>query len=49
MTDTSLEELKTLSKTYYSEEKEKILLSLPKELQDKIEKLEYELVVVHEM
>lgn len=49
LTDTSLEELKTLSKTYYSEEKEKILLSLPKELQDKIEKLEYELVVVHEM
>lgn len=49
LTETSPEELKTLSLTYYSEEKKWILDSFEKELQDKIERLEYELVVVHEM
>jgi DNA polymerase III subunit alpha len=49
LTETSPEELKTLSLTYYSDEKKKILWQFEKELQDKIERLEYELVVVHEM
>lgn len=49
LTETSPEELKKLSITYYSEEKKNILDSLTKDLQEKIERLEYELVVVHEM
>jgi hypothetical protein len=49
LTETSPEELKELSLTYYSEEKKQILSTLSKDLQEKIEKLEYELVVVHEM
>jgi hypothetical protein len=49
LTETSPEELKTLSLTYYSEKKKGILESFNQELQDKIERLEYELVVVHEM
>ncbi len=49
LTETSPEELKTLSLTYYSEKKKGILSSFTQELQDKIERLEYELVVVHEM
>ena len=49
LTETSPEELKELSLTYYSDEKKDILKDLSKDLQDKIERLEYELVVVHEM
>lgn len=49
LTETSPEELKILSLTYYSDEKKWILNLFEKELQDKIERLEYELVVVHEM
>jgi DNA polymerase III subunit alpha len=49
LTETSPEELKALSLIYYSEEKKEILSWLDKELQNKIERLEYELVVVHEM
>jgi DNA polymerase-3 subunit alpha len=49
LTETSPEELKTLSLTYYSEKKKNILSGFTQELQDKIERLEYELVVVHEM
>ncbi len=49
LTETSPEELKELSLTYYSEEKKQILDTFSKDLQDKIERLEYELVVVHEM
>lgn len=49
LTETSPEELKDLSLIYYSEEKKEILSSLSKDLQDKIKRLEYELVVVHEM
>jgi DNA polymerase-3 subunit alpha len=49
LTETSPEELKDLSLTYYTEEKKEILSSLSQLLQERIEKLEYELVVVHEM
>ncbi len=49
LTETSPEELKDLSLTYYSKEKIDILESFSKDIQDKIERLEYELVVVHEM
>jgi len=49
LTETSPEELKALSLTYYSEEKKNILSTLSQDLQDKIIRLEYELVVVHEM
>lgn len=49
LTETSPEELKALSLTYYSEKKKEILSWFDQELQDKIERLEYELVVVHEM
>lgn len=49
LTDTSPEELKALSLIYYSDEKKKILSTFSQDLQDKIERLEYELVVVHEM
>ena len=49
LTETSPEELKSLSLTYYSEKKKKILAEYSQDLQDKIERLEYELVVVHEM
>ncbi len=49
LTETSPEELKALSITYYSEEKKQILSTFTQDIQDKIERLEYELVVVHEM
>jgi DNA polymerase-3 subunit alpha len=49
LTETEPEELKALSLIYYSDEKKEILNSFDKELQDKIERLEYELVVVNEM
>jgi hypothetical protein len=49
LTETSPEELKALSLIYYSDEKKNILKTLSQDLQDKIERLEYELVVVHEM
>jgi DNA polymerase III subunit alpha len=49
LTETSPQELKDLSLTYYSEEKKKILSKFSEDLQEKIERLEYELVVVHEM
>ncbi len=49
LTETSPEELKDLSITYYSEKKKAILDKLDTEITDKIERLEYELVVVHEM
>lgn len=49
LTKTSPEELKELSLTYYSKEKKEILKSFSQDIQDKIERLEYELVVVHEM
>jgi len=47
--ETAPEELKTLSLTYYGERKKEILTWMTQEMQDKIERLEYELVVVHEM
>jgi hypothetical protein len=34
---------------YYSDEKKNILAEFDQDLQDKIDRLEYELVVVHEM
>ena len=49
LTETSPEELKALSLIYYSDEKKEILSWFDQELQDKIDRLEYELVVVHEM
>lgn len=49
LTETSPEELKALSLTYYSNRKKEILNWYDQEMQDKIERLEYELVVVHEM
>lgn len=47
--DTSPEELKDLSITYYSTRKKEILRNFSIDMQKKIERLEYELVVVHEM
>lgn len=49
LTDTSPEELKSLSLTYYGERKKEILAGMDQQMQDRIERLEYELVVVHEM
>ncbi len=49
LTESSPEELKALSITYYSEEKKEFIKKLDKDLIDKIDRLEYELVVVHEM
>ncbi len=49
LTETLPEELKTLSLTYYTDKKKEILSKYSKDWQDKIERLEYELVVVHEM
>ncbi len=49
LTETSPEELKDLSLTYYSVEKKSIMDKLDKKIVDKIDRLEYELVVVHEM
>ncbi len=49
LTKTSPEELQDLSITYYSEKKKAILDKMDKDIADKIERLEYELVVVHEM
>ncbi len=49
LTETSPEELKSLALTYYSPEKQKLLETFSEELQQKIERIEYELVVVHEM
>lgn len=49
LTESSPEELKALSLTYYSEEKKEFIKKLDQDLIDKIDRLEYELVVVHEM
>ena len=49
LTETEPAELKELSLVYYSDEKKEILSWFDQELQDKIDRLEYELVVVHEM
>lgn len=49
LTESSPEELKALSLTYYSDEKKEFIKKLDKDLIDKIDRLEYELVVVHEM
>jgi len=38
-----------LSLVYYSDEKKEILSTFSQDIQDKIERLEYELVVVNEM
>lgn len=49
LVETAPDELKTLSLTYYGERKKEILAQFTQEMQDRIERLEYELVVVHEM
>jgi len=47
--ETSPDELKALSLTYYWEDKKIFLNTLSQDKQDYIERLEYELVVIHEM
>lgn len=49
LTKSSPEELKELSLTFYSNEKKSILKEFSDDILEKIERLEYELVVVHEM
>ena len=49
LTESSPEELKELSLTFYSDEKKAIIQTFPEDIIDKIDRLEYELVVVHEM
>jgi DNA polymerase-3 subunit alpha len=49
LTETSPEELKALSLIYYSDKKKEFLQTLEQKQQDYIERLEYELVVIHEM
>ncbi len=49
LTETSPEELKALSLIYYSDKKKEFLQILEQKQQDYIERLEYELVVIHEM
>ena len=49
LTETSPEELKALSLIYYSDKKKEFLHTLEQKQQDYIERLEYELVVIHEM
>jgi len=49
LTETLPQELKDLSLTYYTDKKKEILQTLTKNQQDIIERLEYELVVIHEM
>jgi len=47
--ETLPDELKALSLTYYTDKKKEILSKMSQEEQDHIERLEYELVVIHEM
>ncbi len=47
--ETLPDELKALSLTYYTDKKKTLLQKLTKDQQDHIERLEYELVVIHEM
>lgn len=49
LTESSPEELKTLSLTYYTDGKNAFLSTLDEDKLSKIDRLEYELVVVHEM
>lgn len=49
LTKTSPEELKEISLTYYTDEKIDFLKNLSKDFEEKIDRLEYELLVVHEM
>jgi hypothetical protein len=49
LTESSPEELKVLSLTYYTDKKKEFLKTLNEDLISKIERIEYELVVVHEM
>lgn len=49
LTETSPEELKDLSLTFYSRQKKEFLSGLSEDMQEKISRLEYELIVVHEM
>lgn len=49
LTESSPEELKALSLTFYSDEKRHFLSQLSDDLKSKIERIEYELSVVHEM
>jgi len=49
LVETAPDELKALSLIYYGERKKEILAGLNQQMQERIERLEYELVVVHEM
>lgn len=49
LTETSPDELKDLSLTFYSDEKKKLLEAMSDDMKEKIARLEYELIVVHEM
>lgn len=49
LTETSPEELKALSLQYFSDKKKSFLQKLDRDLIEKIDRLEYELEVVHEM
>ena len=49
LVETSPEELKALSLTYYTDTKQEFLETLSEEKKTYIERLEYELVVIHEM
>jgi DNA polymerase III alpha subunit len=49
LVETSPEELKSLSLTYYTGTKKEFLNTLSEKKKTYIERLEYELVVIHEM
>lgn len=49
LTEILPEELKDLSLTYYTDKKKKFIKNLTKDKQELIDRLEYELIVVHEM
>lgn len=49
LTKTSPEELRQLSLTYYTKKKKVFIKGLDKKIQEYIDRLEYELVVIHEM
>ncbi len=49
LTETSPEELRELSLTYYTDKKKDFLVTLDKEKVEYIDRLEYELAVIHEM
>ncbi|MDD3302291.1 MAG: DNA polymerase III subunit alpha [Candidatus Gracilibacteria bacterium] len=49
LVDYQVEELKSSSKAYFTEKKKEIILGLDQKTQERIDRLEYELFVVHKM